>query len=301
MLNRILVPLDGSRLAERALEPAATLARYYGAELLLVRVPEMTRIFVAAEFGYGVLYPSQALEAAREEAADYLRSVQAGSAVAGVRARSEVAEGDVAGAIVDLAGREGADLIVMSSHGYSGLARWLLGSVAERVLRAAPCPVWVVRATQPMRHVVITLDGSPLAEEAIGPALEVAKCFGADVTLLRVVPRPTEEELRDMDEVERGLGERLVSKNLDEARRYLDEAINRYEGSGLNMAAEVRPGLPAAVILKYVDLKTIDLVAMATHGRTGLRRWIYGSITEKVLHSLPYSMLIARLPESRLA
>src|SRR5690606_11649587 len=142
----------------------------------------------AAEPSFGVLYPDQALTESWEQAELYLGQLQAAYTADDPPTRVQVLTGDVAGALVDAAHQAEAGLIVMSSHGYSGVKRWVLGSVAERVLYAAPCPVWVVRGPTPPRHVLVTLDGSPLAERVLLPAMAVARTFGAQVTLLRVVP-----------------------------------------------------------------------------------------------------------------
>src|SRR5574342_664914 len=124
MFRRILVPLDGSQLAERALGPAIALARQDGAEVTLLRVPVMAQMYIAAEGGYGLLYPEPALNESRVAAAEYLRTVQQARAGGSLDMRIGVAEGDVAGCLVDAAAEQNSDLIVISSHGYSGLASW---------------------------------------------------------------------------------------------------------------------------------------------------------------------------------
>jgi nucleotide-binding universal stress UspA family protein len=298
MFDKLVIPLDGSRLAERALAPATALAKHYGAVLHLVRVPVLSRVFVAAEAGYGLLYPDQSMDIERSEAARYLEAVQNEEELRDLPINGHVVEGDVAGSVVDTAAQIEAGLVVMSSHGYSGLTRWLMGSVAERVLRAAPCPVWIVRATQPMRHVLVTLDGSASSEAVLAPAAAIARCFGADLTLLRAVPYLDEAEIDELNGVERGLGQRLLDETNEAAQDYLVDAACRHGIDGPETDLVVRSGSPADVILKYAELKSFDLVAMATHGRTGLRRWRYGSVTEKVLHSLTTSMLVVRPPEN---
>lgn len=275
MFRRIVVPLDGSQLAERALAPAIALARQDGAEVILLRVPVLAQMFIAAEGGYGLLYPEKTLNESREAAVDYLQAVRQANAAENYSLRSMVGEGDVAGALVDKAAEEKADLIVMSSHGYSGLTRWVLGSVAEKVLRAAPCPVLVVRSPQAARNVLVTLDGSPLAEQAVAPAVELAQGLDAQLTLLRVVPQVGADSLTKLDTFERGLGHRFVQETHDEAASYLDGVAESYHRPGLAIKTVVREGLAANTILKYAELHDVDIITMATHGRTGLRRWMY--------------------------
>ncbi len=299
MFTKILVPLDGSALAERALLPALTIARFYNAEVMLVRVPEAVQMFIPAEGGLGMHYPDRAQEQARGAAWTYLQGVQAERGVNGVPLAARLADGDVASALVDAAVEERADLIVMSSHGYSGVTRWVLGSVAEKVLRAAACPVLIVRAPQPIQRVLIPLDGSPLAGHALAPALDLAEALGASVLLLRVLPDVGPHELETLDELERGLSDRMLDDAHEGAQAYLDGMAATFARPGVEIKTLVSAGAVAPAILKQAELGDMDLIAMATHGRTGLRRWIYGSVTEKVLHTAATSMLVVRPHEMR--
>lgn len=294
MFHRILVPLDGSQLAERALAPAFALAGHDAAEVILTRVPVMAQMFIPAEGGYGLLYPEQSSGESREEAHQYLKQIASAQAGRGLRLRVLVIEGDVAASVVDAARQEQADLIVMSSHGYSGLTRWLLGSVAEKVLHDAPCPVLVVRSAQPVQHVLVALDGSPLAERSLAPAFRVAHKLGAALTLLRVVPQFNEAALKEMGRYDPELAERLPRSAGEEAQAYLHDVARDQARPGVTVNTAVRAGPPATSILKYAEQNQVDLIAMATHGRTGLRRWIYGSVTEKVLHAAQVSLLVTR-------
>jgi nucleotide-binding universal stress UspA family protein len=297
MFNKILIPLDGSELAERALEPAFALARQAEGEVLLVRVSALERLLVPDLHGiggYGLLWPDQSLARAEEEGAAYLKSVQTRKAPQNLPVRAEVFEGGVAEVIMDTAAAEKVDLIVMSSHGYSGITRWVLGSVAERVLGGAPCPVLVVRSPRPLRHVLIPLDGSPLSEQAVAPGLAVAAAFGAEVTLFRAIPKVDVWEMRELDQAEHGLGWCLAENVRKEAEDYLSNVIAAHPHPGLEAKLEVMFDPAAESILEYAETHEIDLIAMSTHGRTGLARWVYGSVTAKVLHGSRHSMLIVR-------
>jgi nucleotide-binding universal stress UspA family protein len=300
MLGPIVVPLDGSGLAERALAPARVLARSSEAVLYFVRVATPRLMAVPADPSMGALYPEQVLAEAREDSQDYLRSLTGVCTADELDVRAEVRDGDVAGALVDAARESNARLIVMSSHGYSGVRRWLLGSVAEKVLLAAPCPVWVVRAPALPRHLLITLDGSRLAEEVVVPALAVARACQARVTLLRVVPELNPGDIAELDKLERGMGQRYVEEMNDDAAGYLAHVADLFGDAVVPIDTAVRVGSAAEAILDFAEHNGVDLVAMTTHGRTGLRRWIYGSVTQKVLHQLPVSMLVARSGEASL-
>ncbi len=294
MIETILVPLDGSTLAEQALAVAGQLARRTKARVVLVRVPNMEPAFATAESAYGLIYPEQALGRASADARDYLKSVQALQKARGLDVGTVTVDGDAAGGVVDVASQIKAGIIAMSSHGYSGLTRWLLGSVAEKVLRAATCPVLVVRSHRPIKRVLVPLDGSQLSQRALAPALEVAQTLQAGVTLLRVVPEFHVEQLRGLDEFEYGLGPRLVEEQQADADSYLRRVSGPFVAQGLEVNCEVRIGPPASSILTYAENHAIDLIAMATHGRGGLQRWVYGSVTEKVLRAGDYSMLVVR-------
>jgi nucleotide-binding universal stress UspA family protein len=294
MSGCIVVPLDGSRLSERALAPAKALARFTETELHCVRVALASQIIVFADMGGAVLYPDQALTEGRRESEAYLEAVRAAETAEDFAVRTEVRMGDVPGEVVDAARDARAQFIVMSSHGYSGVRRWLLGSVAETVLHAAPCPVWVVRAATPPRHMLIPLDGSPLAEEVLEPALAVARCFDTRVTLFRAVPELHGHDLARLEGMEPGLGRRYVDNLAQAATDYLERVALSLGGEPARVRTKVGYGPPAEAILDHSERNAVDLVAMTTHGLTGLRRWVYGSVMQKVLDQLPVSMLVAR-------
>jgi nucleotide-binding universal stress UspA family protein len=294
MFKTILIPLDGSTLAEQALAPVGELARRTGANVILLRAPNVEPAYAIVESAYGLTYPEAAAARAVSETRDYLRSVQLSLAARGIALSTVVVDRDPANGIVDVAGQAKADLIVMCSHGYSGLTRWWLGSVAEKVLRAAGCPVLVMRSRRAIQRVLITLDGSGLSGQAIAPAIAVAMSLGASVTLLRVVPEIDAEQLHELDQFETGLGPRLLEEMRDDAECFLQKVVATFAGPGLPINYEMRSGPAASAILEYAQNHAIDLIAMATHGRTGLQRWVYGSITEKVLRAGDTSMLVVR-------
>ena len=300
MFKRILVPLDGSDLAERALGPALAIARQAGGEVHLLRVPVMEAALVPASAGlggYDLYWPGQAIDASRAEAHEYLDALAKDRAEAGFTLIPHIVEGDVAGTILDFAWEQGVDLIVMSTHGYSGITRWEMGCITEKVLRSAANPVLVGQSDEPVRQVLITLDGSKLAERALAPGLAVASALGAPVTLLRVVKEVEPAELSELEEKEAGFGRRLEQELAQEARDYLDGLAQIAAQEGLEVCTAAPVGRAADRILEYAQLNDIGLTVMATHGATGLRRWVYGSITEKVLRGTHGSMLIVR-PET---
>ncbi|MCP4426823.1 MAG: universal stress protein [Chloroflexi bacterium] len=310
MFNKILVPVDGSELAEQALEPALALvaqeAVAQGAgQIILLRVLQFDSIMMAAHAEYGVIAPIEpSLEQARSEAENYLQGLAERYERPSITLTPLLAEGDVAGTIVDTAVAHDVDLIGMSTHGYSGVTRWLMGSVAEKVVRAASHPVLVVRAAAPIDKMVITLDGSELAERALEPGLAVAASLDAAVCLLRVEPETMVNPLEyaALEQAASGLGQQLQDSATTNAKNYLAGAAEKLAKKGVEVATAVRQGPAAKNILDFAEEEGVDLIVMATHGRTGLRRWVYGSVAERVLHGAQCdcAMLIVRVPDAAL-
>jgi nucleotide-binding universal stress UspA family protein len=300
MFKKILVPLDGFQAAEQALVVAGVLARAEAAQLLLLRsvqsfyTPAPVDAALTTEFEWSL--PPSAAPGRQREAQAYLAAIARRHECAGCTVHTCVEEGDAAGVIVDTATAEAVDLIVMSDQRRTGLR---LGNVTERVLHSVACPVLLTRTAAPIRRVLIALDGSPLGERALPPALAVARALGAQVVLLRV------SDTLPLNPLEIGLmweWEPVPSdrQTMDELRHaaeaYLRDAAARH-GLGPDEAQTlVLDGAPADRIQEYARLSPIDLIAMSTHGRTGLRRWLYGSVTAKVMHSTDRAMLIVRPP-----
>lgn len=303
MLNKILVPLDGSELAERALGPAHALAQPAEASLVLLRAALPERMLTPDTYalgGYSPLWPNQSLELAHKAADDYLQKLRARKTLGGPAIRAIVAEGDPATSIVDAAAAEAVDLIAMSSHGYSGATLWMLGSVAERVLHETPCPVLVVRSTEPIRHVLVALDGSELAEHSLGPAFDIAESLNCKVTLLRAMEIIGPQEFHYLETLESGLGRRMQDELHENAESYLHQVASANMGRAAEIKTMVVHDSPTRAILDHAHRYAVDVIAMSTHGRTGLLRWVYGSVTEKVLRAASScSMLVTRSERRR--
>ncbi len=306
MFTKILVPLDGSALAEQALGPALALARAVSAEVVLLRSVATTQPVFALSSALSGQFESRvedSLFANRRQATqEYLGSLQRRYQCPGcvVRAVDEI--GEPAAAIVDVAHERGVDLIVMSTHGETGVRRAVWGSVTERVLHGAGCPVLVVRTPDPIRRVLITLDGSALGERVLPPALAVARALGAQIVLLRITETPLLNplEIGMMWDMEPSLDDQdVITAARGAAERYLANLAAR-EGLTQADTTLVLEGLPAERIEEYARLADIDLIAMSTHGRTGLRRWLYGSVTHRVMRGCHRSMLIVRPPDDAL-
>lgn len=277
--HTILVPLDGSELAERALPTAVAVACESHCRLLLLR----------AFHDY-------------DEGADvYLHGLQVAHANPNLVIETRAVHDDAASAVVDTAVVEQADLIVMSSHGRSGWRRLVLGSVTERVLQSAACPVLVVRRQLPILRSVILLDGSELAERAVEPGLTLARCLHCRVTLLRISATgitPPRESV-EIDWVEEDSGRMLQESSAHSAEEYLSKVAGRCQVPGIDLDTQLIEGQVVPSILNFVENKRVGLVMMTTHGRTGLSRWLFGSVTARLMHETESSMLIVRPPKLR--
>jgi nucleotide-binding universal stress UspA family protein len=305
MFNKILVPLDGSVAAERALDPALSLARLVEGEVLLVHslVP-VQKNMPDCGWEYAWLWPEEMLELPQSQAETYLAALGKRFTQPGVTVQPLLLEGDEAGVVLDTAEDERADLIVMSAYGSSATAGWSMGSITERVLHNAPCPVLVVHSSRPIQRILIALDGSSLSELCLRPGFEIARLLDASVTLLHVCP-PVERRQAALvyDTMVAGSADTLVRDERAAAEDYLSKIARTYAPescSGCAITTEVAEGVVAEQILAYTAVHECDLIVMTTHGRTGLKRWIYGSNAAKVVRNARTNLLIVRPARERL-
>lgn len=300
MYTKILVPLDSSKTAEQVLPYIQALSTSDG-ELHLVSVVEPNMYSYAfASSESAVREKIQAI--IHNELESYLANLCADLQAQGYRVKSWVARGDAAQTIADVATKVEADLIAMTTHGRTGLARWALGSVADRVIHIAHQPIFLVRmnGTPPMsysiRQILTPLDGSTLAEDALAHAERIARQSGASLFLLRVLePLGTWQKALL---VEQGYDEAALEKERDEeAHRYLAQVHARLHAVKIENRYQVYSGGAANAILQILDKEPIDLVVMSTHGLSGYSRWVYGSVASKILHNSTCPLLLLRSVE----
>lgn len=297
MFERILVPLDGSATSDAVLFTVRRLLLANdGAEVVLLRILEPfahPRAEQDERPGAGV--ETSALPLRREAAERHLADLVTRLVGEGVDARSEVRLGDPATEVVRAVEALDASLVAMASHGRSGPARWLLGSVAERVLRSCPCPLLLVNASAAehsvhgvvFRRILVPLDGSALAARVVPLAGELARRAGAEVVLARFGWHPT-SELPAASSI-------ALPETEDELRASLAPAQSTLAALGVPTRTRVGYGAAAGQILDAVAAEEADLVAMTTHGRSGLDRWAFGSVAEKVLRACPVPLLALRV------
>jgi nucleotide-binding universal stress UspA family protein len=294
MFTRILVPLDGSAVAEKALPLARALARTMKIPVTLIAVIETA----------GDWYKRKAadldalVESGVKKSEDYLKSISKTFSGAAIQYRIE--KGRAEDAIIMDAAADSGTLITMATHGHSGFERWLLGSTAERVVRGAHNAVLVVRANEEsssdgeaaLDSIIVPLDGSAVAESVLPYVVELAKAFRARVTLLRAYSLKQlllnlEEFHPDLDELKREWGW--------EAASYLDEKVAELKGHGLvDVSCSATEGDAAETIIEMGKGAANALIAMSTHSGATIKHWVLGSVTEKVLRHATNSVLTIR-------
>ena len=322
MFKRILVPLDGSARAERALTVAARLARIVDGTVVLLQAVGIPPEYSTYLYGPYLAQPSipveEVLETKEATAKAYIETTRQSKKLAGVNVETKVAVGASALAIQDIAHEEHIDLIVMCSRGDTGFKRWVLGSVAQRVSRTCQVPVLVLSEDgtipdsafpdplRPLRSItaLVALDGSQFAETVIEPTATLVAGLAAPVQgallLTRVVPLSA-------------LGNTPATKELalGEAKAYLLQTIQQYadvaEKLGVALQTAVATGKEVADTLirsaeqsDEVEGKRLtgscDLIAITTHGRGGLQRLAMGSVTERVLGATRLPLLVVHSP-----
>lgn len=313
MFQRILVPLDGSKRAEQAIPLAARLARASGGSLVFVRAVDPLRtLLIYSPDTAECLQKFQEQEQA--DAADYLAGISALSECIGLERRCSMLSGPAPSSLLQAVQQEHIDLIVLCSHGYTGFKRWALGSVAQKVVRQSPVPVLLLREqnlnltdkmAQPVRAVV-ALDGSPLAEAALRPSAHLVAALSSpakgELLLVRVVQRSTAREERQCRQQGRAIDLRqAVLRAADDSLRAARAALLRELSgtAGVQIAwSVIEDGdvaealIQAAASGKGPGVPASDLLALTTHGRSGIQRWVLGSVTERVLQGSTLPLLI---------
>ncbi len=265
MVQKILVALDGSKTSESVLPYLETLLTSQDADVTLVKV-----------------LPESSASRTRD-ASVYLNGVAAGLGAKGAIVDAHVLSGKPAEALVDMAIRGGFSLLLMCSRGKSGLKRLLLGSVAEEVLRRSPIPVLVVHPLGKktgkvrMKRIVVPLDGSLRSNTILPHVAPLAKAAGAKLLFMTTVEPGSKHDYP----VE------VLARNLFREQKRLHK-------QGVQTEMAIRYGDPVVEILSYGDVQNADLMAISTHGRTGVERALYGSVAESVLRKGKVPLLILR-------
>lgn len=303
MYRSIMVPLDGSAFGEHALPMALAIARRSGAVLRLVHVHLATELVFT--IGGAPLVDELADEPTRTVERGYLDGLAQRLATSwDVEIVTTLVEGPPTPVLREYAVESGVSLIVMSTHGRGPVSRFWLGSVADTLVRQAPMPVLLVRPhleaidlldltqERAVSRMLVPLDRSALAEDALAHAVELGQLTGAEYVLLQAI----DPIVMDYAPIARsaGLDERLVDAWRLEAQDYLDGEAARLRANGLRVHTCVALAPPAVAILDYARQHTIDLIAMSTHGRSGVSRMLLGSVADKVVRGANTPVLLHR-------
>lgn len=287
MFDHIVVPLDGSALSEAALPYIVPLALRLNSRVVLLHANNDP---YADIFGEGTL--ARSIEKAQSSGAAYLRGVSERLCMQGVRCETHHELGAPAAVILRYIEERKPDLVAMSTHGRSGLRRMVVGSVTTTILPRAETPVLVIRPDEDteqsetsFENLVLPLDMSSRSEDVIPLVTELADTLDLSTSIITCLPSPSQLYTGSVPEVY-PYPDDLVQQTQEAAEEYLQKMSASFnEESGIEMQAECLEGGPARKIIEYAAAQPNCLIAMCTQGRTGLGRWVLGSVTDAVIRS----------------
>ncbi|HTU81813.1 MAG TPA: universal stress protein [Candidatus Acidoferrales bacterium] len=294
-ISRILVPVDGSDVAARALDFAVERAKLHGASLGIAFSVNRSSIAAVTANPYGYADPAPLLEALEEEAGAVLRGAKAVAERAGVGSDCAKLDGVPSAAILAYAEQYQPDIIVMGTHGRAGLERFALGSTAEGVVRAARVPVFTIdrrTAAHPVtgnvKRALVAIDGSPASDLAFDFACAFARVEQTELELCGVV-EPSGGRSNDLDRAP------FVGREIEErVERLLDERRVRAADASITARVSLLRGSAAGEILAKAETGSAQCVFAGTHGRAGIPRFLLGSVAESLLRSSPVPVCTVR-------
>jgi len=302
MFETILVPLDGSQLADCVLPHVVAIARPFDAQITLLRILEKNHAGTSAQ-----LFDLLNWQINKTRSSLYLDKVQTWLQKKSIRVQTEVREGLIAEGISEYAQNQGMKLIVLSSHGRHGLTQWGISSVTQKTILSAQTSLLIVRADKYVEHadeltetpvyrqILVPLDGSQRAENVLPVITQLANFHKSQIHLAQVVQTP--EMARQMPLVREDieLSERVVKRNREEAERYLEQLKSRSYLEGITVQTHlIASDNAAAAIHQLAGQEQIDLVALSAHGYSGNHQWPYGSMVNNFILYGRVSMLIVQ-------
>lgn len=308
MYQRMLVLLDGSELAEVVFTCAEELTARLGLDVILLHV------YGQAVSDFAPMhraYIEQAADTIRRRAEETQKRLGIKPAARPLEVRGVLAMGYHADEILRYVDDNAVDLILMSSHGRSGIKRWRMGGVADKILRASRVPVLLVRAgvpdmtpfdQWPSKTILAPLDGSELAESVLPHVDALAKQRGVEpmnVTLVRVCEPPVTPSYYspELSGVPLNWGEFMEQETTrckQVSREYLSTIAKRFTRKRISVQSEVLVGKASDEIIDFATKNPFSIIVMATQGRSGLRRLVYGSTAESVLMAVTNPILLIR-------
>ncbi|MFC1989997.1 universal stress protein [Chloroflexota bacterium] len=283
MYKKMLVTLDGSELAEVVLDYAKEFAGGLGLDTVLLHIcAPKEHEFITMRRGY----VNRVAEALQREAREIQKKGTNKPKHEALEVQGEVVEGHVAEEIVRYADKQQSDLILMSTHGRSGIKRWAIGSIADKVIRATRRPVLLVRAKSSYEisnNVVIPLDGSRESEVVVGLVEELAVGLSSKIELLLVLEQFYNVYTSGGRSAKVRYSDKRMEQLKDGAIRYLERIASQLKDKGINTRSEVRIGSPPVEIIKFASETQARMVAMLKRGRSGISPLDIGSVADKIL------------------
>jgi nucleotide-binding universal stress UspA family protein len=298
MYERLLVPLDGSELAEIALLYAEELARRLGSKVILVNVrgaAEKTDDHELREY-LGKMVAKTEHDINKSPSPAPRQKVIVESVILGSSGSLNVPAEE----ILTYSEKENINLIVIATHGRTGIKRWALGSTAEKVVRASKSPVLLIKANTgipknvSMDKILVPLDGSKHSETILSHVESLASNLSAGVILFHVVVQPYKVYAGSLGVVEVLYTTKELRSIEAGTEEYLQNVGRKLRAEGITTSYQVRTGSAAEEIIKLADESHADVVAMSTHGQSGFSRWEQGSIVEKILRAGNTPLLLVR-------
>jgi nucleotide-binding universal stress UspA family protein len=302
MFDPVMVPLDGSLLAECVLQHVVAIARAFDAKVILLRVLDKKQASEKAQ-----LFDLVNWQINKTGAKLYLEKISTRLQKSGLRIETAVLEGLVAESITEYALKRGVKLIILSSHGRSGLSRWGISSVTQKIIFSAPTSVLIIRAHQPATselleqqytRLMVPLDGSRRAEYVLPMVTLLARFHRSRVYIVHVVKTPEMARQMPLDHEDLELSNRIVTRNREEAIRYLDQVRLQSPLEGIEVQTRLLTSDNAAAALhELADKENIDMVALSAHGYSGYNQWPYGSMVNNfILYSKVPLLIVQDLP-----
>jgi nucleotide-binding universal stress UspA family protein len=302
MFDPILVPLDGSLIAECVLPHVVAIARAFEAKVILLRVLDKNQASEKAQ-----LFDLLNWQINKTGAKLYLDKTSTRLQKSGLQVETAVLEGLVAESIAEYALSRGTKLIVLSSHGRSGLSQWGISSVTQKIIFSAPASVLIIRAHQPAvseskewqyNRIVVPLDGSRRAENVLPMVTLLARFHNSQIHVVHVVKTPEMARQMPLSHEDVELSDRIVTRNREEAVHYLDHLRLHSSLEGIDVQTHLLTSDNApATLHELAEKEGIDMVALSAHGYSGNTQWPYGNMVNNfILYSKVPLLIVQDLP-----
>jgi len=297
MFDRILVPLDGSLVAECVLPHIISIGQAFNAEIMLLHVLENNRAGTSTQ-----LFDLLNWQINKTEAKLYLERIGDRLQKSGLQTKAIVLEGPVTESITEFVQGQEMKLVILSSHGQSGLRKWGISSVTHKIILSAPTSMLIVRAPQMKEQsygrILVPLDGSWRAENVLPMVTQLARFHKSQIQIVHVVKTPEMARHMPPEKDDLDLANRIVARNKEEALYYLDQVQLRSPLAGIDVQAHLIVNDNAAVALhELVDREKIDMMVVSAHGYSGNEQWPYGSMVNNfILYGKAPLLIVQDLP-----